>query len=369
MSATVNLLVGLVMGLNLLALGSGRLPALIRTVSLQGMALGLMPLLIETDFNWLVAAVAVGTVAGKGFLIPHLLRRAMRAANIDREVEPFIGFVPSLLLGAGGTIAAVAITGELPLLPEHAGSLLVAGAMASVLTGFTLLIGRAKAVAQVCGYLILENGIYLFGLLLIRATPLLVEAGILLDGGSHQGDCRVVLIKPAVVKLLRYRIGWSEVHHVERPDGDHLRDAGYPGGLEAVRAGRKHPAGQFVCKFRGGDVDHAANEPVPDQLLHRLPARPGCMKHQDLEAGFFEQFPHPVHTRSRDAEHRRAEHRIALLAFGAGHRQAAHSGDGICRVGEDAAREAIQPGEVSHRIKHRDIRDADVRTSIARGQR
>ena len=181
MSATVNLLVGLVMGLNLLALGSGRLPALIRTVSLQGMALGLMPLLIETDFNWLVAAVAVGTVAGKGFLIPHLLRRAMRAANIDREVEPFIGFVPSLLLGAGGTIAAVAITGELPLLPEHAGSLLVAGAMASVLTGFTLLIGRAKAVAQVCGYLILENGIYLFGLLLIRATPLLVEAGILLD--------------------------------------------------------------------------------------------------------------------------------------------------------------------------------------------
>ena len=181
MNATVNLLVGLVMGLNLLALGSSRLPALIRTVSLQGMALGLMPLLIETDLNWMVAAVAVGTVAGKGFLIPHLLRRAMRAANIDREVEPFLGFVPSLLLGAGGTIAAVAVTGELPLLPEHAGSLLVAGAMASVLTGFIMLIGRAKAVAQVCGYLILENGIYLFGLLLIHATPLLVEAGILLD--------------------------------------------------------------------------------------------------------------------------------------------------------------------------------------------
>jgi len=33
----------------------------------------------------------------------------------------------------------------------------------------------------VCGYLILENGIYLFGLLLINSTPLLVEAGILLD--------------------------------------------------------------------------------------------------------------------------------------------------------------------------------------------
>jgi hydrogenase-4 component E len=41
--------------------------------------------------------------------------------------------------------------------------------------------GRAKAISQVCGYLILENGIYLFGLLLIHTTPLIVEAGILLD--------------------------------------------------------------------------------------------------------------------------------------------------------------------------------------------
>jgi hydrogenase-4 component E len=40
---------------------------------------------------------------------------------------------------------------------------------------------RTKAISQVCGYLILENGIYLFGLLLINSTPLLVEAGILLD--------------------------------------------------------------------------------------------------------------------------------------------------------------------------------------------
>jgi len=40
---------------------------------------------------------------------------------------------------------------------------------------------RTKAISQVCGYLLLENGIYLFGLLLIRATPLIVEAGILLD--------------------------------------------------------------------------------------------------------------------------------------------------------------------------------------------
>lgn len=181
MISTVNLLIGVAMGLNLLALGSSRLPSVIRSVAVQGMVLGLIPLLMEDHFHWAVAFVAVVTMAVKGYFIPNLLSRAMRAANIDREVEPFIGFVPSLLLGAAGTIAAVAGARALPLLPEHAGTLLVPGALASVLTGFVLLVGRAKAISQVCGYLILENGIYLFGLLLIRSTPLLVESGILLD--------------------------------------------------------------------------------------------------------------------------------------------------------------------------------------------
>jgi hydrogenase-4 component E len=181
MSATVNLLIGVAMGLNLLALASSRLPSVIRAVAVQGMVLGVMPLLMELHFDWRVAAVAVVTVAVKGFVIPSLLSRAMRSASIDREIEPFIGYVQSLLLGAAGTIAAVAGARALPLLPEHAGTLLVPGALASVLTGFVLLIGRAKAIAQVCGYLVLENGIYMFGLLLIKSTPLLVESGILLD--------------------------------------------------------------------------------------------------------------------------------------------------------------------------------------------
>ena len=178
----LNLLIGLAMGLNLLALGSSRLPSLIRAMSVQGVLLGLMPLLLEAEnLDWRVILVVLATLVGKGIVIPGLLRRAMRAANIEREIQPFLGYVPSLLLGAAGTIAAVALARVLPLLPEHAGSLLVPGAIASVLTGFILMIGRVKAISQVCGYLILENGIYLFGLLLIHSTPLLVESGILLD--------------------------------------------------------------------------------------------------------------------------------------------------------------------------------------------
>lgn len=180
MSPWLNLLVGLALGLNLLALASGRVPSLIRSAAAQGMVLGVLPLLLGHE-GWQTLAFASCTVAVKGFLIPSLLGRALRASHIDREVEPLVGYVPSLLLGAGATIAAVAMADAMPLRPEHAGTLLAAGAFATVFTGLLLLTARAKAISQVCGYLILENGIYLFGLLLIRATPLIVEAGILLD--------------------------------------------------------------------------------------------------------------------------------------------------------------------------------------------
>jgi hydrogenase-4 component E len=177
----LNLLIGLAMGLNLVALGTSRLPSLIRVAALQGMVLGIMPLLIENEWRVMVLLIAVATVFMKGIVIPALLRRAMRTANIDRDLNPLIGFLPSLLLGAAGMIGAVVLARRLPLLPEHGESLLVAGSLASVLTGLLLLIGRSKAISQVCGYLILENGIYLFGLLLIHSTPLMVEGGILLD--------------------------------------------------------------------------------------------------------------------------------------------------------------------------------------------
>jgi len=182
-TSLLNLFIGLAMGLNLLALASSRLPSVIRAAALQGMVLGILPLLVEGDFQWIVAVVSFGTIAVKGFVIPHLLRRALRAANIDRELRPLIGFVPSLLLGAAATIGAVCLGGAMPLLPEHAGTDLVPRSLlfATVVAGFLMLMGRTKAISQVCGYLILENGIYLFGLLLIHTTPLLVEAGILLD--------------------------------------------------------------------------------------------------------------------------------------------------------------------------------------------
>jgi hydrogenase-4 component E len=42
-------------------------------------------------------------------------------------------------------------------------------------------VSRKKAVTQVVGYLMLENGIFIFGQTLVRQIPFAVELGILLD--------------------------------------------------------------------------------------------------------------------------------------------------------------------------------------------
>src|SRR5207245_6521179 len=96
-------------------------------------------------------------------------------------IEPLIGFIPTVLLGAVGTGLSLMYARTLPLAPEHVGSLLVPASLSTVLTGFLLLITRRKAITQVVGYLILENGIFIMGLTLLQAMPFLVEIGALLD--------------------------------------------------------------------------------------------------------------------------------------------------------------------------------------------
>ncbi|HXV37147.1 MAG TPA: hydrogenase [Myxococcota bacterium] len=177
----VNLLLVGILLLNLFMLGTSRIRALIQAAALQGVVLGAMPLLIADRLSSNAALIAVATIVLKGALIPQMLRKALRDAQIKREIEPLIGFVPTMLLGALGTLLSIALASGLPLEPEHSELLIVPASFSTVLTGFLLLTTRIKAITQVIGYLVLENGIFIFGMLLVEALPFLVEIGVLLD--------------------------------------------------------------------------------------------------------------------------------------------------------------------------------------------
>ncbi|RII28845.1 MAG: hydrogenase [Geobacter sp.] len=180
MSAFADQLLVLVMLINLVMLGSSRLIFSIRAVAAQGVILGILPGLIH-PFSGHLAAITAGIILAKGILIPYLISDAVRKAQIRREFEPFLGYVPTLLLGAVFTALSFAFAEKLPLAPEHKDLLFVPAAIATLLTGFLLLTTRRKAISQVIGYLVMENGIFIFGMLLTEAMPVMVEAGALLD--------------------------------------------------------------------------------------------------------------------------------------------------------------------------------------------
>lgn len=180
MSDVNSLILLVVILFNFFTLGSARLVACIHAVALQGALLALLPLTVHglSAHALLLSAVAF---TFKGLFIPWLLLRAIREVRIRREVEPLIGLVPTLFLGALATVGAFLFADQLPLLLEHQEGLLVPTSLATMLTGFLLLMTRRKAITQVLGYLVLENGIFIFGVLLSTAMPLVVEAGVLLD--------------------------------------------------------------------------------------------------------------------------------------------------------------------------------------------
>jgi hydrogenase-4 component E len=167
---------------NLLVLGSSRLATCIRSVALQGVLLGVMTFLAhDGGLQLRTTLLTVASITIKGIAFPALLFRALREAEIRREIEPYIGYNLSILIGLAMLLLALWLSGHLPLPQPPISSLVVPVSLCTSLIGLLVIISRKKAITQVLGYLVLENGIYAFGVGVVPHSPLLVELGVLLD--------------------------------------------------------------------------------------------------------------------------------------------------------------------------------------------
>jgi hydrogenase-4 component E len=167
--------------MNFLALGTSNLKACIRAAALQGLFVSVFPLLFTPAPSLRLLGLVIVAGLVKSVVIPGMLTRALREVHVQHETEPYLGLVPSVLLLAAGTGATTLFASRLPLEPAHRDLLVVPVALSTLLAGFLLLTTRRKAISQVTGYLILENGIFVFAQLLHEAMPALVEVGVLLD--------------------------------------------------------------------------------------------------------------------------------------------------------------------------------------------
>ena len=166
---------------NVFLLGSSLMGACIRIVAIQGVLLGVVTLAVQDTITVHAAVMAAASLFLKGLIFPRLLFWALREAGVRREVEPFVGFTTSILIGTLALGVSMWLGSRLPLPVPVVSDLVVPVALSTIFTGLFLILSRRKALNQVLGYIVLENGIYIFGVALALKEPVVVELGVLLD--------------------------------------------------------------------------------------------------------------------------------------------------------------------------------------------
>ncbi len=175
-------LIGLIFT-DIVMLGASRMVRLIQLAGVQGALLSLTPLMLGSGHDTTVPVIVMCAVffCTKAIIFPWVLGRTLRLVRVTRMVEPFVGFNLSIACGVGCILFGFWLRSCLPMPVGAFGGLLIPAAVTTILTGMLLIIGRRKALTQVVGYLVLENGIYLFGAPLAEQSATWLELSILLD--------------------------------------------------------------------------------------------------------------------------------------------------------------------------------------------
>lgn len=178
----LDLLCGGVLLTAVLTLWRRDLRAMVRLLATQGTLLALLAALlgVREDSAELYAA-AVGVFVLKAIVLPSVVRRVLRDSGQAREAEPLVNVTTSLLAAALLTSLAYGVSLPLVALAPSPTTRALPVGIAVVLLGFFVLVTRRRALSQVVGFLLLDNGITTAAFLAAGGVPLVVELGVSLD--------------------------------------------------------------------------------------------------------------------------------------------------------------------------------------------
>jgi hydrogenase-4 component E len=182
------------------------LSAIVRLLTAQGVALAALAALLGVrEGSAQLDAVAVGILALKAVVLPGVLRRVLRNSGEAREAEPLVNVAASMLAAVLLIMLGYAVSRPLvELAPSPAATAIPVG-LAVVLLGFFALVSRRRALSQVVGFLLLDNGIAATALLATSGVPLIVELGASLD------LLLVVLVLQVLAARMRIAFGHADL--------------------------------------------------------------------------------------------------------------------------------------------------------------
>lgn len=198
MALTMDPVTGGVILLGLWMVGRTHLRSQLLLYGLQTLLLGGLAAwmgLQHWELSLVIAGLAVAAL--KGVAVPLYLDHVIRRIGCRRDAGVLLA--PPVLLFV--TLSALAVL----LLVRPFDDDLASSALPAVgllLIGMILMVSRRLAVSQILGFLVLENGIFLYTVVQPHAMPLVVELGVLMD----------VLVGTMLAGLLAFRIRDSFEH-------------------------------------------------------------------------------------------------------------------------------------------------------------
>jgi hydrogenase-4 component E len=149
---------------------------------IQGIGLGMLPLLLAIEQHSVALAVAgVIELAVRGFLLPGLLMRTVKRLPPEQDPSRVRNTASSFLLS--GILTVIANLVFLPLTRATSTTLGQSSFIGLVLVflGIQVLLMRRRAMGQIIGFLMIDNGIDAFGFLATLGVPFILELGGSLD--------------------------------------------------------------------------------------------------------------------------------------------------------------------------------------------
>jgi hydrogenase-4 component E len=182
------------------------LSAIVRLLVVQGVLLGGLAGVLAVRLESVeLGVVAVGVLALKAFVVPGILRRVLRDSGEARETEPLTNVTASIVAAALLTLLAYAASRPLVRLSPSAETHAVPVGLAMVLIGFFVLVTRRRALSQIVGFLLLDNGIATTAFLITGGVPGIVELAVSLD------VLLVVLVLQVLTARLRTTFGGTDI--------------------------------------------------------------------------------------------------------------------------------------------------------------
>ena len=181
-------------------------------IAFQGWILLGIALLRLHSLDWIeLSFVILETLIFKALIVPAILQRVIRKTKINRVRTSGSAQFNSLLLSVTALVVSALVTYYVADSSVH--MIFFGVALYALLSGLILIVLRSRIFAHMVGFLVIENGVFLFSMAIGVEMPILINTAILLD----------ILISVLMLGLFMTRVD-REIHADDSNSLTHVKD-------------------------------------------------------------------------------------------------------------------------------------------------